>query len=101
MRAEPELVAGEGRLDTRAMLLDGVVAKGGARGIVCCGCAVTGLGGALKVEDGDALAAELAGSVLVELVAGQAVDELRRLRERPLCDGADRPIGSFRVDVSL
>jgi L-asparaginase II len=53
MRAHPELIGGEGALDTRLMRSQpGWVAKGGAEGLLC---AVTaeGTGVALKCEDGN------------------------------------------------
>src|SRR6185436_1014661 len=87
MRATPRLVSGEGGLDTLAMGLDGVVAKGGAKGLSCCGSSVTGLGAALKVEEGDGGIAQIAGSVLVERVAGTSSPELAAIRARPLLDG--------------
>jgi L-asparaginase II len=52
MRSHPELIAGEGLLDTRLMqLLPGWVAKGGAEGLLCL-AGPAGLGVALKAEDG-------------------------------------------------
>jgi L-asparaginase II len=102
MRAHPELVAGKGRLDTLAMALPGVVAKGGARGVVCVGSAVTGLGGALKVEDGDADVASRAGTLLVEAITRRRpIAALAELREAPLLDGAGRSVGEYRVHLTL
>ncbi len=52
MRAHPELVGGEGSLDTQLMQAHpGWVAKGGAEGLFC-GITADGAGFALKTEDG-------------------------------------------------
>jgi L-asparaginase II len=52
MRAHPQLVGGEGSLDTELMQsAPGWLAKGGAEGLLC-GIAPDGAGFALKVEDG-------------------------------------------------
>jgi L-asparaginase II len=52
MRAHPELVGGEGSLDTQLMQTHpGWLAKGGAEGLLC-GITADGAGFALKTEDG-------------------------------------------------
>jgi L-asparaginase II len=52
MRAHPELIGGEGSLDTELMQAhEGWLAKGGAEGLLC-GIAPDGAGFALKTEDG-------------------------------------------------
>jgi L-asparaginase II len=101
MRANPRLVSGEGGLDTLAMALDGVVSKGGAKGVACCGSSLTGLGAALKVEDGDGGVAQMAGSLLVERVAGGSTPELEAIRERPLLDGLGNRIGHYELRLEL
>ena len=101
MRANPRLVSGEGGLDTLAMALDGVVSKGGAKGLACCGSAVTGLGGALKVEDGDGGIAQIAGSAAGRARRRRLVAGLAALRERPLLDGLGNPIGHYEVRLEL
>jgi len=53
MRAHPELVRGDGDLDTELMrALPGVVAKGGAEALASVGIAGEQLGVAVRVEDG-------------------------------------------------
>jgi L-asparaginase II len=53
MRAHPDLVRGDGDLDTELMReLPGVVAKGGAEALAAVGIADEGLGVAVRVEDG-------------------------------------------------
>jgi L-asparaginase II len=53
MRANPDLVRGDGHLDTELMrAVPGAVSKGGAEGLGCLGLAEQGLGVALRIEDG-------------------------------------------------
>jgi len=53
MRAHPDLVAGEGRLDTLLMrAAPGVVTKAGAEGVHAVGLPDRGVGIAIKIEDG-------------------------------------------------
>lgn len=51
MRADPHLVAGKNRFDTRLMEATALVAKGGAEGVFACG-SPEGWGMAIKVSDG-------------------------------------------------
>jgi L-asparaginase II len=52
MRARPELIGGDGSVDTELMrLVPGLAAKGGAEGLLCA-AGPDGLGVALKAEDG-------------------------------------------------
>jgi L-asparaginase II len=54
MAAHPDLVAGEGRLDTELMTVGrgALVSKGGAEGLQCLALPASGAGVALKVHDG-------------------------------------------------
>ncbi|MDX6545389.1 MAG: hypothetical protein QOG02_1163 [Gaiellales bacterium] len=53
MRAHPQMVAGDGDLDTELMrALPDCVAKSGAEGLSCVALSESGLGIALRVEDG-------------------------------------------------
>ncbi|WP_077328768.1 asparaginase [Virgibacillus siamensis] len=73
MMAYPEMVAGTNRFDTDLMkTFDGeIVAKAGAEGVQCIGLADSGLGIAIKVEDGNGRAASVAAmKVLKELNIG-------------------------------
>lgn len=54
MRRHPEMVAGEGRLDTLLMrALPGAVSKAGAEGVHATGIPEGGIGIAVKIEDGN------------------------------------------------
>ncbi len=68
--AEPELVAGPGRLDTTAMTRLGkrVFMKSGAEGIYCGGLPEQGLGFALKIDDGSKRASEAVITGLLQRV---------------------------------
>ncbi len=52
MRARPELVGGEGSLDTRSCAAARLGGEGGAEGLLC-GVAPDGTGFAVKSEDGN------------------------------------------------
>ena len=57
MTAHPELVRGDGDLDTEVMrAIPGCVAKGGAEGLSCFGLPREGLGIAIRVDDGNSRA---------------------------------------------
>jgi L-asparaginase II len=67
--AQPFMVAGSGRLDTRLMQHFGarVFCKVGAEGVYCAALPELGLGVALKMDDGNtARAAEVAVTALIE-----------------------------------
>ena len=67
MRARPELIGGDGALDTAWMRArPGWVAKRGAEGVICA-ASPDGLGVALKVEDGASRALPPALSVFLGL----------------------------------
>ncbi len=95
MRAAPEMVAGPGSFDSLANALPGIVAKRGAMGVFCCGSAVTGRGGALKVEDGAFEAMELAAVHLLTAVHGPLPAAFDAWRERPIRDGNGAPVGMW------
>jgi L-asparaginase II len=65
--ANPMMVAGTGRFDTRLMSLlgDAVFSKTGAEGVFCVALPTLGLGIAVKCDDGAGRAAEVATATLV------------------------------------
>ena len=74
MAAHPYMVAGRGRLDTDLMEVaagaGGIVAKGGAEGVLCLALRERGWGVAIKVEDGNGRALPaVAAAVLSQLGA--------------------------------
>jgi L-asparaginase II len=102
MRAEPYLVAGRDRVCTAVMeAAEGVVVKVGAEGLVCAGIAGSGLGVAIKAEDGAARAQapaivhalRLLGALdHVDAVAGHA---------RPPLMGGGAPVGHLEAVFDL
>jgi L-asparaginase II len=96
MLANPGMVAGEGRFDTRLMEAAGgrVLSKGGAE--ACQGLALLdrGWGIALKIEDGGARA--------VAVAAIEALRQLDALTERelePLVEQARPPVRNYRDEI--
>ena len=106
MRAHPFLVAGTGRSDTALIeRLPGVVAKVGAEGLHCATVPGSGIGIAVKIEDGAERAS--APALLEALVAsglvtrGAAGDPaLRGVARRPVLGGG-RPVGTVEASFSL
>ena len=72
--AEPNMVAGPGRLDTRAMgaLPGRVFMKTGAEGVYCGALPELGLGFALKIDDGNTRASQAVIEALLRRVFGAA-----------------------------
>lgn len=104
MRQEPYLVAGRNRVDTAVMeAAPGVVAKGGAEGLICAALLDRGLGVAVKARDG---AHRAAGPALITaLTALDAIDEDARARLGPFAHppvlGGGRPVGEIVADFDL
>ncbi|MFQ1003737.1 asparaginase [Modestobacter sp. SSW1-42] len=99
MRAAPEFVGGTGHVNTRVMqLLPGVLAKGGAEGVLVA-AAATGQAVAMKVVDGSPRATTvLALAVLRSL--GVDTAPAAALTEVPVLGGG-RPVGRLRLGADL
>ena len=105
MRAHPEMVAGEGRLDTIVMrAAANVVCKAGAEAVHGAGLLDRGIGVAVKVEDGSrrALGPAAVGALgeVGALGAGVSAD-LAEQAEQRLRNHAGVEIGSIRGTVRL
>ncbi|MFG5410032.1 asparaginase [Piscinibacter sakaiensis] len=107
--AAPFMVAGSGRFDTRLMeaLGERVFCKVGAEGVYTAALPELGLGVAVKVDDGQARAAEVVMATLVgallpldaparAVVDGLAAPVLRRPGPAPLSRPARAPAGRCR-----
>ena len=101
MAAEPFLVAGSGRFDTRVIAATGGAAlvKIGAEGFFCATLPELRLGVALKVADGAQRAAEVAmAHVLVRLgVAGMAAGDIEDLIEPAIVNRRGETVGAIRT----
>ncbi|MFV3076922.1 asparaginase [Niveispirillum fermenti] len=98
MAGEPYLVAGRDRFDTAAMQAwpGRVIVKGGAEGVWVAGIAGTGLGLALKVEDGAKRAAEVAiAGLLSRLMAD--LDALHDWSHPSVKNAEGRQVGDIRL----
>ncbi len=101
MVAHPALVAGTGRFCTRALEIAAgkALVKTGAEGLYMAAIPATGLGIALKVDDGAARAAEVAMAALLVRLAGLDAAQIaafEALRHPTLTNVAGRAIGEIR-----
>ena len=105
MTSHPDLVGGEGRLDTAVMEAwpGNALAKVGADGVYGVSLIDRGLGVALKVEDGHARAAMVAlVAVLRQLDLDPApVDRLKRFAAFPTWNTRDEQVGSLHARGEL
>jgi L-asparaginase II len=104
MRAHPELVRGEGALDTELMrAIPGCVAKAGAEAVEGIGLADAGLGIALRVEDGTPRAlAPVAIAVLGQLLGWSDPPAPLAAFAAPDVRGTTgEPVGRIEADVVL
>ena len=78
--AAPEMVAGEGRFDTRVMEIFGakLMVKTGAEGVYCATFPQMGLGVAIKCDDGQTRAAEVAMAAIIERFVERTDGEAQR-----------------------
>lgn len=102
MTSHPEMVAGNGHLDTELMRLTGdrLIGKSGAEGVYCAGIREKGIGIALKIADGNSRAV---GPVILELLFRMGIinaDELDKLKEfynPSILNNRDERVGDLRV----
>jgi L-asparaginase II len=104
----PEMVAGTKRFDTDLMnIFQGrIVAKGGAEGVHCFGDLITGIGAAVKIDDGNARGTSVASmEVLKQLGIGDSsiLDQLGDYYHAPVLNARDEKIGvikpAFELDI--
>lgn len=101
--AAPEMVAGTGRFDSRAMALLGerVFCKVGAEGMYCAALPELGLGVALKMDDGNnARAAEVVMAALIErllLLSAPDAEFLRGVSDAVLRNWNGLEVGQLRA----
>lgn len=101
--AQPFMVAGSGRFDTRVMQRLGarVCCKIGAEGVYCASLPERGWGVALKMDDGNtSRAAEVVMATLIESLLPLSSDDakaMRELSELALSNWQGRRVGSLRA----
>jgi L-asparaginase II len=104
MTTHPELVRGDGELDTEAMrAIPGCVAKGGAEGLSCFGLPHEGLGIAIRVDDGNSRAsAPAALAVLRQVLDWDAPPAgLKALAEPVLPNTVGDPVVQLHAEIPL
>lgn len=106
MTSYPEMVAGTDRFDTDLMAaFEGrIVAKGGAEGVHCFGDAETGIGVALKVEDGNSRATSVASmEVMRQLgIGSEAIwEKLVNHAHVPVSNARKESIGVIKPSFTL
>jgi L-asparaginase len=104
MRSHPEMIAGDGDLDTELMrALDGAVAKGGAEGLGCVGLPAAGIGIAVRAEDGaERAVAPALIDVLSQLLEWeQPPDALDGFAQPALRNSPGDVVGFLRARVPL
>jgi L-asparaginase II len=105
--AEPFMVAGTGRFDTRVMerLGERVFCKVGAEGVYCAALPERGLGVAIKVDDGNtARAAEVVMAATIEALVTLDDDEaafMRGLSDVELRNWNGRSVGRLRASAAV
>jgi L-asparaginase II len=104
MRAEPYLVAGRGRSDTRIMeAVPGVICKVGAEGLHCAAVLGQGIGVAVRADDGGDRAGAPALLRALELLGVLDERQLERLAPvaAPPVPGGGRPVGALEAVFGL
>jgi L-asparaginase II len=104
MRAEPYMVAGSGRSDTRIMqAVPDMICKVGAEGLHCAALLGQGLGVAVRIDDGSDRAAAPALVRVLELLGlldGAQLERLASVAAPPVLGGG-RPVGALEAGFLL
>jgi len=104
MRAQPYMVAGSGRSDTRIMqAVPGMICKVGAEGLHCAALLGQGLGVAVRIDDGSDRAAAPALVRVLELLGfldGAQLERLASVAAPPVLGGG-RPVGALEAGFRL
>lgn len=106
MTKHPEMVAGTDQFDTDLMktFAGRIVAKGGAEGVHCFGDTESGIGVAIKVEDGNGRATCVASmEVLRQLVIGKEDlwQALEKYANKPILNAREESIGKIVPNFKL
>ncbi|PLR89783.1 asparaginase [Bacillus sp. T33-2] len=106
MTKHPEMVGGTDRFDTDLMKVFNrrLVAKAGAEGVQCIGDSKTGLGIAIKVEDGNGRAASVAAMEVLKQLGicdEEKYGELIQYADAPVLNARKDTIGRITADFKL
>jgi L-asparaginase II len=104
MRAEPYLVGGRHSYDTELMRVSGdVVAKRGAEALECAAILPSGLGVAVKIDDGGSRAGAPALIATLRKLGGLSPADVRELAPfaLPPVAGGDRTVGHLEIAFDL
>jgi len=104
MRSEPYLVGGRNRVDTDLMrTTPDIVAKSGAEALECAAVLPSGLGVAVKIEDGGSRASAPALIRVLELIDALSADRLHALEPHasPAVLGGGKPVGALEAVFDL
>jgi L-asparaginase II len=104
MTAHPELVRGDGDLDTEAMrAIPGCVSKGGAEALSCVGLREQGIGIAVRIDDGNSRASAPATIAILGQTLGWEAPPagLAELAEPVLPNTVGDPVISLKAAVAL
>ncbi len=104
--AAPFMVSGTGRFDTQVMQRFGerVFCKVGAEGVYCAALPERGLGVAIKIDDGQARAAEVAMAAVIAALVEMNADEgrlIESLARPPLFNRNGIAVGGLRPAETL
>jgi L-asparaginase II len=104
MTGHPIMVAGQGRFDTDVITATGggVLAKGGAEGVQVAAIRATGLGFAVKIDDGAGRAAEVLMATLLNKFGGFDAGAGAALHDRlaaKIHSRAGAVVGELRVSL--
>jgi L-asparaginase II len=104
MLSEPYLVGGRHRVDTDVMKATGdVVAKSGAEALECAAILPSGLGVAVKIEDGGSRASAPALIRVLQQIDGLSAGQVRELAHHasPPVMGGGKPVGTLEAVFDL
>ena len=106
MTMYPEMVAGNGRIDTELMKRCGsrVIGKIGAEGVYCVGMLGQGKGAALKIEDGSARAVGPAAMELLvqlKLIDKAEAESMKEFWNPPVLNNKGEVAGEIRPVFKL
>ncbi len=101
VNANPEMIAGEGRFDTRVIRAGrgNLLSKEGAEGVLVVGAREQGIGIAVKIADGAGRAAQAVVAALLLDLGLVAPEDLAEIYPRPVTTREGDVVGEFKVHL--